>query len=180
MGSDTSITVRRSLLVEVTYAYFPETYTPLPSPMFVESSKKPFTDSGPETTVDGPLLKGWVKPPRYIVSLSDGVDDPIPTLPEASMTNGVVSFASSSIYKVLSAHIFLMEKSAAGVPVPMPIRGMPFADDPIERIGDTLVDVANENALTVLSGIVVVADFWNASVSDAADDEANVITFESR
>src|SRR3989338_9221280 len=172
--------VRRSLLYEATYAYFPETYTSYPSPIFVVSNTKPFTGNGWETTDCGQVLNVCVKPPRYIVSLSEGVEDPIPTFPEASMTNGVVSFASSSMYRVLSAHIFLIEKNAAGVPVPMPTRGMPLADDPIERIGDTLVDVANENALTVLSGRVVVADFWNASVSDAADDEANVITFESR
>src|SRR3989338_7810762 len=150
--------VRRSLLYEATYAYFPETYTSYPSAIFVVSNTKPFTGNGWETTGCGKVLNVCVKPPRYIVSLSEGVEDPIPTFPEASITNGVVSFASSSMYRVLSSHIFLMEKSAAGVQVPMPTRGMPLADDPIERMGDTFVEVAKEKALMVSDGIVAVAD----------------------
>ena len=70
----------------------------------------------------------------------------------------------------------LTPKVVPGVEVPMPILEFKLS---IERIEAAVGDVANEKALTAL-GIVVVADFWNASVSDAADDEAKVMTFESR
>ncbi|KKW33514.1 MAG: hypothetical protein UY78_C0010G0009 [Parcubacteria group bacterium GW2011_GWA1_53_13] len=49
----------------------------------------------------------------------------------------------------------------------------------MEKIGVPVSEVANEKALTA-EGRVEVADFWNASVSEEADDEANVMTFESR
>src|SRR3989338_9038242 len=65
-----------------------------------------------------------------------------------------------------------------GAAVPIPT--FPLAPS-MEKIGGlpTAVVVPILHAFTN-AGIVLVADFWNASVSEEADDEANVITFESR
>ncbi len=51
-----------------------------------------------------------------------------------------------------------MESDAPEVLVPMPTRGMPLAEDPRDKMGVTLVDVANEKALKVSDGIVVVEE----------------------
>ena len=66
--------------------------------------------------------------------------------------------------------------------VPIPILPAPLAPTllpSIEKIDAAVGEVANENEF-IADGIVEVADFWNASVSDAAEEEAKVITFESR
>ena len=68
------------------------------------------------------------------------------------------------------------ERTAPGVDVPMPILEFKLS---IEKIDAAVGEVANENAF-IADGIVLVADFWNASVSDAAEEEAKVMTFESR
>src|SRR3989344_468324 len=68
------------------------------------------------------------------------------------------------------------ESKVPGVEVPIPI--LEF-NPSIEKIDAAVGEVANENAFTA-EGRVEVADVWNASVSDAAEDEANVMTLESR
>ena len=64
--------------------------------------------------------------------------------------------------------------------VVVPIATLPPFEVSMVNSGTMVVEVAILKALMRLLGMVLVADYWNASVSDAADDEANVMTFESR
>src|SRR3989338_9415431 len=102
------------------------------------------------------------------------IEDAIP-VPPPLWIKRMSALPPSSVFSTKIAGLdSASERTAPGVEVPIPI--LEF-NPSIEKMDAAVGEVANENAFTA-EGRVEVADVWNASVSDAAEDEANVMTLE--